>query len=99
MARRGFGSVTQQEPVPPESVAAAVEVQNSGRLQRHYLSTGETGEVGRLEPDCELIAALICELVRGVLHEPARHGVLGGMGCCDPLSSSSRDRSRRLRIA
>ena len=51
MARRFFGSFTQQEPLPPEAVAAAVDVLNSGRLHRYNLAAGEIGEVAGLEAE------------------------------------------------
>ena len=47
--RKFSGSFTQQEPIPAEAVAAAVEVLNGGRLHRYNLNPGEPGEVALLE--------------------------------------------------
>lgn len=49
--RRFSGSFTQQEPLPAEAVAAAVEVLTSGRLHRYNLSPDEIGEVALLESE------------------------------------------------
>ncbi|MDZ7709374.1 MAG: DegT/DnrJ/EryC1/StrS family aminotransferase [Roseovarius sp.] len=43
------GSFTQQEPIPEEGIAAAMEVLRSGRLHRYNLVPGEIGEVALLE--------------------------------------------------
>ncbi|RXV62127.1 aminotransferase [Roseovarius sp. A46] len=43
------GSFTQQEPIPDEGIAAALEVMRSGRLHRYNLAPGESGEVAMLE--------------------------------------------------
>ena len=43
------GSFTQQEPIPEEAIAAAVEVMRSGRLHRYNLVGDEAGEVTLLE--------------------------------------------------
>lgn len=43
------GSFTQQEPIPDEGIAAALEVMRSGRLHRYNLAPGEPGEVAMLE--------------------------------------------------
>jgi dTDP-4-amino-4,6-dideoxygalactose transaminase len=45
------GSFTQQEPIPEEGIAAALEVMRSGRLHRYNLAPGELGEVGLLEQE------------------------------------------------
>jgi dTDP-4-amino-4,6-dideoxygalactose transaminase len=45
------GSFTQQEPIPEEGIAAALEVMCSGRLHRYNLAPGDPGEVGRLEQE------------------------------------------------
>ncbi|WP_120502464.1 DegT/DnrJ/EryC1/StrS aminotransferase family protein [Roseovarius sp. EL26] len=45
------GSFTQQEPISPEAIAAAVEVMQSGRLHRYNLSPDEVGETGLLEQE------------------------------------------------
>ncbi|MEM7519715.1 MAG: aminotransferase, partial [Pseudomonadota bacterium] len=41
MTERFTGSFTQQEPIPEEGIAAAVEVMRSGRLHRY--NTGPDG--------------------------------------------------------
>ena len=43
------GNFTQQEPIPEDGIAAALDVMRSGRLHRYNLSPGELGEVGLLE--------------------------------------------------
>ncbi|MEM6375420.1 MAG: DegT/DnrJ/EryC1/StrS family aminotransferase, partial [Pseudomonadota bacterium] len=43
------GSFTQQEPIPEDGIAAAMEVLRSGRLHRYNLGPDEVGEVGLLE--------------------------------------------------
>ena len=43
------GSFTQQEPIPEEGIAAALDVLRSGRLHRYNLGPGEVGEVAALE--------------------------------------------------
>ena len=43
------GSFTQQEPIPEDGIAAALEVLQSGRLHRYNLGPGEIGEVALLE--------------------------------------------------
>jgi len=43
------GSFTQQEPIPEEGIAAALEVMRHGRLHRYNLAEGEAGEVALLE--------------------------------------------------
>src|SRR6056297_538492 len=43
------GSFTQQESIPEEGIAAAVEVMRSGRLHRYNLVGDEVGETGLLE--------------------------------------------------
>jgi len=43
------GSFTQQEPIPEEGIAAALEVMRSGRLHRYNLAPGEVGEAALLE--------------------------------------------------
>jgi dTDP-4-amino-4,6-dideoxygalactose transaminase len=49
MAEVFKGSFTQQEPIPEEGIAAAMEVLRSGRLHRYNLGPGEAGEVALLE--------------------------------------------------
>ncbi|MFU8834602.1 DegT/DnrJ/EryC1/StrS family aminotransferase [Roseovarius autotrophicus] len=43
------GSFTQQEPIPEEGIAAALDVLRSGRLHRYNLVGDEVGEVALLE--------------------------------------------------
>jgi len=43
------GVFTQQEPIPDEGIAAALEVMRSGRLHRYNLVGDEVGETGLLE--------------------------------------------------
>ncbi len=45
------GSFTQQEPIPEEGIAAAMDVLRSGRLHRYNLAGDETGEVALLEQE------------------------------------------------
>lgn len=45
------GSFTQQEPIPEEGIAAALEVMRSGRLHRYNLTEGELGETALLEQE------------------------------------------------
>lgn len=45
------GSFTQQEPIPDEGIAAAVEVMQSGRLHRYNVLAGEESETVALERD------------------------------------------------
>lgn len=44
-------SFTQQEPIPEDAIARAVEVLRSGRLHRYNLAAGEVGEVALLEQE------------------------------------------------
>lgn len=45
------GSFTQQEPIPEEGIAAAVEVMQTGRLHRYNVLPGEQSETVALERD------------------------------------------------
>ncbi|KEO51534.1 DegT/DnrJ/EryC1/StrS family aminotransferase [Thioclava pacifica] len=45
------GNFTQQEPIPEDAIARAVEVMRSGRLHRYNTAPGEAGEVALLEQD------------------------------------------------
>jgi dTDP-4-amino-4,6-dideoxygalactose transaminase len=45
------GSFTQQEPIPEEAIARAVEVMRSGRLHRYNVAPGETAETALLEQE------------------------------------------------
>ncbi|MFU8779014.1 MAG: DegT/DnrJ/EryC1/StrS family aminotransferase [Roseovarius sp.] len=49
MTERFTGNFTQQEPIPEEGIAAALEVLRSGRLHRYNLVGEEAGEVAALE--------------------------------------------------
>ncbi len=51
MDERFTGSFTQQEPIPEEGIAAAVEVMRHGRLHRYNLAGDEKGEAALLEQD------------------------------------------------
>ena len=48
---RFTGSFTQQEPIPEEAIAAAVEVMRSGRLHRYNVAEGEVSLVSLLEEE------------------------------------------------
>ncbi|SIS74713.1 DegT/DnrJ/EryC1/StrS family aminotransferase [Phaeovulum vinaykumarii] len=50
-APRFTGSFTQQEPLPDDAIAAALEVMRHGRLHRYNLAPGEAGETALLEED------------------------------------------------
>ncbi|MDW3119256.1 MAG: DegT/DnrJ/EryC1/StrS family aminotransferase [Roseovarius pacificus] len=43
------GNFTQQEPIPEDGIAAALEVMRSGRLHRYNLAPDESGETALLE--------------------------------------------------
>ena len=45
------GSFTQQEPIPEEGIAAALDVLRHGRLHRYNLAEGELGEAALLEQE------------------------------------------------
>lgn len=49
MTERFTGNFTQQEAIPDEGIAAAMEVMKSGRLHRYNLVGDEVGETGLLE--------------------------------------------------
>jgi len=51
MTERFTGNFTQQEPIPDDAIARAVEVMRSGRLHRYNLASGETGDVSALEAE------------------------------------------------
>ena len=52
MAERYFrGNFTQQEAIPEEAIARAVEVLRGGRLHRYNVPDGEAGEVALLEQE------------------------------------------------
>ena len=45
------GNFTQQEPIPEDAIARAIEVMRSGRLHRYNTADGETAEVTLLEQE------------------------------------------------
>ncbi len=51
MTERFTGSFTQQEPIPEEGIAAALEVMRHGRLHRYNTAPGEVAEAARLEEE------------------------------------------------
>ncbi len=51
MTQNFTGSFTQQEGIPEEGIAAALEVMRTGRLHRYNVAPGEIGEVGLLEQE------------------------------------------------
>ncbi|MCL6284002.1 DegT/DnrJ/EryC1/StrS family aminotransferase [Ruegeria sp. 2012CJ41-6] len=51
MTERFTGSFTQQEPIPDDAIAAALDVLRHGRLHRYNLAEGEAGETALLEQD------------------------------------------------
>lgn len=64
MSERFTGSFTQQEPIPEEGIAAAVEVLRSGRLHRYNLVGDDPGEVSLLEQEfADLVGAKYCVAV------------------------------------
>lgn len=61
MTERFTGSFTQQEPIPEDAIARAVEVMRSGRLHRYNLVGDEPGEVSLLEAEfAEAMGAKYC---------------------------------------
>ncbi|WP_322868046.1 DegT/DnrJ/EryC1/StrS family aminotransferase [Aquicoccus sp. G2-2] len=58
---RFTGTFTQQESIPEEAIAAAVEVMRSGRLHRYNVVEGEAGEAALLEREfAEAMGAKYC---------------------------------------
>jgi dTDP-4-amino-4,6-dideoxygalactose transaminase len=51
MSETFTGSFTQQEPIPEDAIARAVEVMGSGRLHRYNTAPGETAETALLEQE------------------------------------------------
>ncbi len=51
MTDRFDGNFTQQEPIPEEAIAAALEVMRHGRLHRYNTAAGEAGETALLEQE------------------------------------------------
>lgn len=61
MTRVFEGSFTAQEPIPPEAIARAVSVMQSGRLHRYNTVPGETAETALLELEFrDYIGARFC---------------------------------------
>lgn len=61
MEERFDGAFTQQEPIPEEAIARAVEVMRSGRLHRYNVAPGEVAEVALLEEEfAALVGARYC---------------------------------------
>ncbi|BBU56070.1 hypothetical protein KU6B_23350 [Mameliella alba] len=61
MTERFTGTFTQQEPIPEEAIAAAVEVMRGGRLHRYNTLPGETAEAALLEQEfAALTGARFC---------------------------------------
>ena len=64
MTERFDGSFTQQEPIPEEGIAAAVEVMRHGRLHRYNTAPGEISETAALEREfAETVGARYCVAV------------------------------------
>ncbi|MCR8547046.1 DegT/DnrJ/EryC1/StrS family aminotransferase [Salipiger sp. P9] len=51
MSERFTGSFTQQEPIPEEGIAAALEVLRHGRLHRYNVAEGELSQTALLEQE------------------------------------------------
>ncbi|MCK0138368.1 aminotransferase class I/II-fold pyridoxal phosphate-dependent enzyme [Aliiroseovarius sp. F47248L] len=51
MTERFTGNFTQQEPIPDEGIAAAMEVLRHGRLHRYNVAEGETSHTAMLEQE------------------------------------------------
>ncbi|WP_372571358.1 DegT/DnrJ/EryC1/StrS family aminotransferase [Ruegeria jejuensis] len=51
MTERFTGSFTQQEPIPDDAIAAALDVLRHGRLHRYNVAEGEAGETALLEQE------------------------------------------------
>ena len=51
MMERFTGSFTQQEPIPEEGIAAALDVLRHGRLHRYNTAPGEVAETALLEEE------------------------------------------------
>jgi dTDP-4-amino-4,6-dideoxygalactose transaminase len=61
MTKKFFGNFTQQEPIPDDAIAAAVDVMKTGRLHRYNLADGETGQVSHLEREfADYVGAKYC---------------------------------------
>ncbi len=61
MSERFAGSFTQQEPIPEEGIAAALDVLRHGRLHRYNTAAGEQGETALLEQEfAALTGARFC---------------------------------------
>lgn len=51
MTEKFTGNFTQQEPIPDDAIAAALEVLKNGRLHRYNVAEGEHGETAWLEQE------------------------------------------------
>ncbi len=87
---RFTGSFTQQEPLPEEAIAAAVEVLRHGRLHRYNLAPGEVGEVALLEEEfAALTGARYCLAVASGGYAMATALRAVGVGQGDPVLSNA----------
>ena len=61
MTERFTGNFTQQDPIPEEAIAAAVEVMRHGRIHRYNLAGDEQGETALLEQEfAQIMGAEYC---------------------------------------
>lgn len=84
------GSFTQQEAIPEDGIAAALEVMRHGRLHRYNLADGEFGEAALLEQDfAALTGARYCLAVAsgGYAMGAALRAV--GVGPGDPVLTNA----------
>ena len=84
------GSFTQQEPIPEEGIAAAVDAMRHGRLHRYNLTPGEVGEVALLEEEfAAFTGARYCLAVAsgGAAMTTALRAA--GVGAGDPVLSNA----------
>lgn len=90
MTERFTGSFTQQEPIPEDGIAAALEVMRSGRLHRYNTVPGETAETVLLEQEfAEMTGARYCLAVAsgGYAMGTALRAV--GIGPGDPVLTNA----------
>lgn len=90
MTERFTGSFTQQEPIPEDGIAAALEVMRSGRLHRYNTAPGETAETVLLEQEfAEMTGARYCLAVAsgGYAMGTALRAV--GIGPGDPVLTNA----------
>ena len=84
------GSFTQQEPIPDEGIAAALEVMRHGRLHRYNLAPGEVPEVSRLERAfADYVGANYCLAVASGGYAMATALRALGVGPGDPVLSNA----------